>query len=337
MKKYILKTILLFASVAFLSSCSKNDPTPITEGQAPAFTLKALSGESISLSDYKDKVVVLFFLGSGCPSCKAVAPSIESKLVQAYKNKPDVVVLGLDEWNGSERKLNSFQESTDVTFPLLYDASDVAKAYGTTYDRLVVINKKGEISFSGVQSASSDLDAVVINVNELTSTVNEEPDVIEEEMPVTEKEPVEEETIIQKGNAPYFALKSITGDSVKLTDYNNKVIVLFFFGNSCPACKSAVSLIESELVNTYKDNEDFVLLGLDQWNGSLASVEGFKLSTSASFPLLLNGGAVSTEYSTTYDRLVIIDKNGDVQYTGDRGASSNVSEVKSQVETLLSL
>jgi hypothetical protein len=56
-----------------------------------------------------------------------------------------------------------------VNFPLLLNASSVAREYETTYDRLVVIDQSGEIVFSGTQPASGDLDSAKTLVDSLLS------------------------------------------------------------------------------------------------------------------------------------------------------------------------
>jgi 2-keto-3-deoxy-galactonokinase len=50
---------------------------------------------------------------------------------------------------------------------------------------------------------------------------------------------------------------------------------------------------------------------------------------------LLNASAVATDYGTTYDRLVVIDKDGNVAFKGNRGAGNDVATVKEKVEEIL--
>lgn len=138
-----------------------------TSSTAPGFELTALDGASVKLSDHKDKVVVLFFFGDTCPSCKSVAPDIQEKLNEDYADKNDYVVLGLDVWDGNSNSVQSFKDNTSVTFPLLLNASAVSKSYNTTYDRLVVIDKSGEIAHSGSRAASNDLNTVKSKVDDL--------------------------------------------------------------------------------------------------------------------------------------------------------------------------
>ena len=134
---------------------------------APGFELEALDGGNIKLSDYNDKVVVLFFLGHSCPSCKAVAASVEKELNTDYAGKTNYAILGLDTWDGNNSSMQSFKDVTGITFPLLLKASGVAKDYNTTYDRFVVINKSGNIVHNGTRLATNDLATVKSKVDEL--------------------------------------------------------------------------------------------------------------------------------------------------------------------------
>ncbi len=135
--------------------------------------------------------------------------------------------------------------------------------------------------------------------------------------------------------APGFTLKSLEGSDVSLSDFDGKVVVLFFFGNTCPSCKSAGLTLQSQLVEMYTDKSDIMFLGLDVWNGNEALVQSFKSSTNVSFPLLLNGGGVSKEYNTTYDRLVVIDKGGYIRFLGKQGAGKDMSSAKAIIDEYL--
>lgn len=168
MKKIIL---VLSLSVVF-SSCEKETTTPanVTAGTpnttvtppppvaetATNFTLTSDTEAKVNLSDYKGKVVVLFFFGNGCTSCKATSPSIQSTFGTAYDSKK-FQIIGLDTWDGNLASVQAFKKSSNLTFPLLLNASSVAKTFSTTYDRLVVIDKEGFIRFKGNQLAGNDL------------------------------------------------------------------------------------------------------------------------------------------------------------------------------------
>ena len=135
---------------------STGNPTPPVTGNTLDFSLVSDTNLKVSLSDYKDKVVVLFFFGSGCSSCKAVSPDVQTTFVNNY-DIAKVQVIGLDTWDGNLSAVQSFKTSSTLTFPLLLSASGVAKTFETTYDRLLVVDKKGVIRFKGAQLARNDI------------------------------------------------------------------------------------------------------------------------------------------------------------------------------------
>jgi peroxiredoxin len=307
-------TVLIFSLV--FSSCTTDDDEvmePLEMGStAPAFSLKSLDGANVSLSGFSNKVVVLFFFGNNCPSCKAAAPSVESMLAEPFASSTDYMLLGLDQWDGNAASVQAFKSATNVTFPLLLNASGVAADYKTTFDRIVVIDKSGKIVFSGKQSAATDIAAAKAKVMELVN-------------PVT---PV--------ALAPGFTLKSLEGVDVSLSNYKNKVVTLFFFGNNCSSCKAVAPSVQSTLVTPFASNTSYAVLGLDQWNGNAASVQAFKTATNVTFPLLLNASGVAAEYKTTYDRIVIIDKAGSIAFSGNQLVSQDLAAAKAKVTELLS-
>ena len=63
-------------------------------------------------------------------------------------------------------------------------------------------------------------------------------------------------------DAPEFSYQNLTGDTVKLSDYQGKVIFLYLFGNGCPSCRSFGNDTETkvEQVNDYSRQHQHPLL-----------------------------------------------------------------------------
>ncbi|MDP3311921.1 peroxiredoxin [Lutibacter sp.] len=173
----MLKASLVALLLIALNSCSGDDdssnntttppPTGSNGVTAPDFSLTSLDNTTVKLSDSPNKVVVIFFFGNECPSCKAAAPKINSDLYAPYASNANFKFYGIDQWDGNAAKVQSFKTITGVGFPLLLMGSSVAASYKTTYDRLVVIDKAGKIAFSGTQGASSDVNAAKAKIDEL--------------------------------------------------------------------------------------------------------------------------------------------------------------------------
>lgn len=72
----------------------KLPPVPEVGRLAPDFTLTDLEGNSVTLSNFRGKVVFINFWTQWCPACRVEMPEIEA-VYQEYKSQ-DVVVIGVD-------------------------------------------------------------------------------------------------------------------------------------------------------------------------------------------------------------------------------------------------
>ncbi len=137
---------------------------------APDFEVNLLEPDSaiFRLSSQEGNVVVVYLFGNGCPYCRASGPDIESSLYQAFKGYPEFTAIGVDTWNSSSNKASvaNFRDITGITFPLAIKAGFVAKDYQTTYDRLMVIDKKGILVHKGAVPAGNDIANAVAVINQ---------------------------------------------------------------------------------------------------------------------------------------------------------------------------
>ena len=51
--------------------------------------------------------------------------------------------------------------------------------------------------------------------------------------------------------------------------------------------------------------------------------------------MLLNASSLATTYETTIDRLIVVDKQGYIQFRGEQAAINDLEVVKTKVEMLL--
>ncbi|HIK37064.1 MAG: peroxiredoxin [Geminocystis sp.] len=117
--------------------------------KAPNFTAKDEEGNTVSLSDYTGKVVVLYFYPKDdTPGCTKEAQSFRDKY-EEFKNK-DIVVLGVSRDDEASHK--RFKEKYGLPFKLLADTDgSITKAYdvdGGGYAKRVtyIINPEGIIT-----------------------------------------------------------------------------------------------------------------------------------------------------------------------------------------------
>ena len=109
---------------------------------APNFKLKDADGKAYSLTDYKDKLLVIYFYPKDdTPGCTAEACNIRDnyeKLLDA-----GISILGISYDDAKSHK--KFREKYNLPFPLLSDtAKTVAAAYGAkgTFTGFLVAQRK---------------------------------------------------------------------------------------------------------------------------------------------------------------------------------------------------
>lgn len=112
-----------------------------------------------------------------------------------------------------------------------------------------------------------------------------------------------------------FTYKDLEGATHSLSDYKGKVLFLFVFGNRCFNCKAIGNDTETRVNQVYKQKQDFQALGLDTWSlSTVANVGNFQMATGITYPLLLQASNIEQLYSTTYDRIIIVDREGIIRH-----------------------
>jgi peroxiredoxin Q/BCP len=125
--------------------------------KAPPFSAKDQHGKTISLKDFKDKNIVLYFYPKdSTPGCTIEACSIKDE--HNYLIKKNFVVLGVSA--DDEKTHKKFADKYELPFSLLADTDmKIIKSYdvwgtkqfmGKIYDGIIrttfIINEKGKIS-----------------------------------------------------------------------------------------------------------------------------------------------------------------------------------------------
>ncbi len=123
---------------------------------APAFSLPDADGNTVKLSDYKGrKVIVYFYPAASTPGCTKEACDFRDSLAELNDAGLDVVGISPDK----PEKLAKFRDKEQLTFPLLSDPDrSVLQAWGaygekTMYGKTVqgvirstfVVDEKGTI------------------------------------------------------------------------------------------------------------------------------------------------------------------------------------------------
>jgi peroxiredoxin len=169
-KKVLHNSVIIFVLFTiWLSGCEVNTKREETErlkqgvkvekewGNAPDFTLPQVDGNSLTLSDFKGKVIILDFWATWCPPCQMEIPDFV-ELYEKYKDK-GLVIIGVSLDEGDSRSVKQFSEKYKINYPIVLGNAKVTKDYGgvraipTTF----VIDGKGDIKekYVGYQPRST--------------------------------------------------------------------------------------------------------------------------------------------------------------------------------------
>ena len=120
-------------------------PLETADNPAPSFTLRDLNGKTVSLSDFKGKVVVLDFWATWCPPCVKEIPHF-IELYEQYKDK-GFVMVGISVDREGVSVVKSFAGKHRINYPILMTDGQVDKAYGgiTAIPTTFVIDRAGNI------------------------------------------------------------------------------------------------------------------------------------------------------------------------------------------------
>ncbi|MBC8481280.1 MAG: thioredoxin family protein [Planctomycetes bacterium] len=173
MKTRLLTIILLALAVPLLISSCKKKPSaqeqipakqqkqtiadvnqmPPKTDTAPDFTLENYEGNSVSLSDYKSKIVVLEWFNYDCPFSKYHHEKEQTMTNLAEKFKDQGVVwLAINSTDYMTAEKNKeFALKNNIPYPILTDKDGtVAKLYDAkTTPHMFIINKNQEIVYNG--------------------------------------------------------------------------------------------------------------------------------------------------------------------------------------------
>ncbi len=117
------------------NSSSSSDNQEETANQAVDFTLMDQNNQTVSLDDFKGKIVYMNFWGTWCGVCRNEIGDIQT-LYDRYKDSDEVAVITVVYPNGGDETdidgIKQFIKEHNITFPVLFDEK------GTLFERYAI-------------------------------------------------------------------------------------------------------------------------------------------------------------------------------------------------------
>lgn len=163
----IIAFIIILIGATLLYNNLKNSSSALPQApeqevqMAPDFEITNSKGETVTLSDFKGKPLVINFWASWCPPCKEEMPYLQSAFDE---HGEEITFLFIDLVDGSretKEKGEEYINSQGFTFPIYFDSTGVASTnYGIrSIPTTFFINEAGEI----VQTINGSMSQETLN------------------------------------------------------------------------------------------------------------------------------------------------------------------------------
>lgn len=146
-KNYVY-TGIFFVVVLILFIVNNTNGEP-EQGPYPPHYLES-SGETLKLSDYQGKIVILDFWATWCPPCRKGIPDL-IELKNEYKDKGvEIIGISLDpvtRGGSTKSKVIPFMKEYGINYPIVFGDQKIVYQYGNinSIPTSFVIDKEGNV------------------------------------------------------------------------------------------------------------------------------------------------------------------------------------------------
>lgn len=138
------RILLSFIAASSLVIPVRVDAAPRKGQPAPSFTVTSTTGQSISLNNYRDHVLILDFFATWCQPCRESIPHLAEMNRKYGKQGLQILGLSVDEDGG--RMVKAFSDELRINYPVTVTGDQVTVDFGVrSVPIMFLINKKGEI------------------------------------------------------------------------------------------------------------------------------------------------------------------------------------------------
>ncbi len=175
MKMGLVVVLVSALAVALaLTGCARSNTSPgdAEEGfnvgnLAPNFGLQSTSGQSVRLSQFRGRPVLLNFWATWCPPCRAEMPLVQKVFENQALADRGLAIMGIDLGEDPET-VKGFLKSNGLSFPVLLDTQQIVageyniRSIPTTF----FVNKDGIIRDVRIGAFASE-SQIIMGLNKI--------------------------------------------------------------------------------------------------------------------------------------------------------------------------
>jgi cytochrome c biogenesis protein CcmG/thiol:disulfide interchange protein DsbE len=137
--------LLVTIAASLLATPGPVDAAPRSGQPAPNFKVISISGQTISLDNYRGHVLILDFFATWCQPCRQSIPHLV-EMNRKY-GKQGLQILGLSVDEEGERVVKTFTDEFRVNYPLALAGDATTVDFGVrSVPVMYIIDKKGKIA-----------------------------------------------------------------------------------------------------------------------------------------------------------------------------------------------